>query len=205
LLSRAVRPEITFLHFARTPRDLIFGRELQRIADSVANVRVVMCVEHADGEAGEWQGLVGRFSESLLANVAADFRELDTYLCGPSGFMQSVLETFERAGADLSRVRYERFSTDFDASAFLEHTQTVRFLRSGVEALSNRPLTILQEAEARGVRVETGCRAGTCGTCRCRKRRGIIFNTATGEESSAGEELIYPCVSIARGTVEIEL
>jgi ferredoxin-NADP reductase len=193
--------EVTFLHFARTPADVIFAQELAQIGQR-ANVRIVTCVEQADED---WGGLRGRFSESMIESIAPEFRSMETYLCGPSGFMQGVMQTFERAEADLSKLRYERFNSEFDASAFLEHSQTVRFLRSGVESLSNRPLTILQEAESRGVRVDYGCRAGTCGTCRCKKRRGVIFNTATGQESSAGEEMIYPCVSIARGTVEVDL
>jgi ferredoxin len=119
--------------------------------------------------------------------------------------MRAVIEAFERADADLSRLRFERFTNDFDASLFEGHVHTIRFARSRVEALSNRPLTILQEAEARGVRIETGCRAGTCGTCRCKKRSGVVFNTATGEESGPGEEMISPCVSIARGAVEVDL
>lgn len=194
--------EITFLHFARSPRDLIFGRELEQIAARSPNVRVVTCVESADPA---WTGPTGRFTESLLESVAPDFRTSDTFLCGPSGFMRSVVQTLERTGADLAKLRYERFGADFDASAFLEHSQVVRFVRSGVEAISSRPLTILQEAESKGVRVETGCRAGTCGTCRCKKKRGVVLNVATGIPSGEGEEMIYPCVSIAQGTVEVEL
>jgi ferredoxin len=120
--------------------------------------------------------------------------------------MQAVMKAFEKVGADLSRLHYERFNTDFDVSAFLDQARLVRFVRSGVESLSGRqPLTILQEAEAKGVKVESGCRAGTCGTCRCRKRKGVVVNVSTGEESGAGEEMIHACVSVARGTVEIEL
>jgi ferredoxin-NADP reductase len=202
LVSENSRAEITFLHFARSPRDVIFGRELERIAKRLPNVRVVVCVEEGcDG----WGGETGRFREELLARALPEFRDVDTYLCGPAPFMRVVMKTFESAGADLSKLRYERFGADFDASAFLEHVQVVKFVRSGVEALSNRPLTVLQEAEARGVRVEAGCRAGTCGTCRCKKKSGVVFNTATGMESGDGEEMISPCVSIARGTVEVDL
>lgn len=193
---------ITFLHFARSPQDLIFGQELEHIAAHHPGVRVFTCVESADDS---WKGLTGRFSDSLIEEVAPDFRGSDTFLCGPAAFMQSVMQTLERTGADLSKLRYERFGTEFDASAFLEHSQVVRFVRSNVESLSSRPLTILQEAEAKGVRVDTGCRAGTCGTCRCRKKKGVVMNVATGVASGDGEEMIYPCVSIARGTVEVEL
>jgi ferredoxin-NADP reductase len=202
LVARGSTSEVTFVHFARTPEDVIFGRELERISERAPSVKVVLCVEQPDDA---WTGLSGRFSKTLIESVAPEFRSTETYLCGPSGFMKVVMQTFEGAEADLSKLRFERFSTEFDASAFLEHSQTVRFLRSGVEALSNRPLTVLQEAEAQGLRVDSGCRAGTCGTCRCKKRKGVVFNTATGQESSAGEEMIYPCVSVARGTVEVEL
>jgi ferredoxin-NADP reductase len=202
LVAHGSSAEVTFLHFARSPRDVIFGQELERIAKGSDNVNVVLCVEEPDDA---WTGLSGRFSKALLESVAPEFRTLATYLCGPSGFMKVVMQTFERAEADLSKLRFERFSAEFDASEFLEHSQTIRFLRSGIDALSNRPLTVLQEAEGQGLRVDSGCRAGTCGTCRCKKRKGVVFNTATGQESGAGEEMIYPCVSIARGTVEVEL
>jgi ferredoxin-NADP reductase len=202
LIARGSKSEITFVHFARSPRDVIFGRELEAIADRVPNVRVVTCVEDAD-EA--WSGERGRFDAGLMERIMPEFRAASTYLCGPSGFMQAVMETFERAGADLSKLHYERFNADFDVSRFLHDARLVRFVRTGVESLSTGPLTILQDAEAKGVRVESGCRAGTCGTCRCRKRKGVVVNVVTGEESGDGEEMINACVSVARGTVEVEL
>ncbi len=194
--------EVTFLHFARTPADVIFKEELERIARSQPNVRLVLCAEQADGA---WRGPTGRFTRALLEEAAPNFRDLDTYLCGPGGFMRSVVQAYEAAEADLGKLRYELFNSDFDVSAILEQSHLVRFARSGVDSLANRPLTILQQAEAKGLRVETGCRAGTCGTCRCKKKRGVVFNLATQRESGPGEELIFPGVSVARSTVEIDL
>ncbi|HVU02932.1 MAG TPA: iron-sulfur cluster-binding domain-containing protein [Polyangiaceae bacterium] len=202
LVRRGSPSKITFLHFARTPADVIFGRELAAIAERMANVEVVLCVEEADSS---WTGLRGRFSPELLAAAAPDFAGAETYLCGPPGFMRVVMQTLEQSGADLSKLRYERFSSEFDASTFLTEARVLRFTRSGVESLSNRALTVLQEAEARGVRVDTGCRAGTCGTCRCKKRKGVVLNTATGALSGEGEEMIYPCVSVAQGALEVDL
>ncbi|HMJ11950.1 MAG TPA: hybrid-cluster NAD(P)-dependent oxidoreductase [Polyangiaceae bacterium] len=202
LVATRSTAHVTFLHFARTPRDVIFAQELEDAARNMANVRVVLCVEQ--GEPG-WSGHIGRFSQDLLAQVAPEFRNLDTYLCGPGGFMRTVMHTFEAADADLSKLRFELFNADLDVSSVLDRAHQVRFARTGVDSLSNRPLTILQQAEAQGVRVETGCRAGTCGTCRCRKTRGVVFNLATNRESHDGEEMIYPCVSVARSSVEIDL
>jgi ferredoxin len=159
-------------------------------------------VNHAEPA---WTGARGRFCESLLEEAARDFRTVDTFLCGPEPFMQAVMQTFERANADLAKLRYERFNVAFDASMFLEHAHVLRFLRSGTESISNRPRTILEEAESAGLRVESGCRAGNCGTCRCRKKSGVVVDINTGVASSADEQFIFPCVSVARGTVEIEL
>jgi ferredoxin len=119
--------------------------------------------------------------------------------------MQAVMTCFEHADADLSKLRYERFNVELDASRFLNHAQVIRFLRSGTESVSNRPRTILEEAERAGLSVEHGCRAGNCGTCRCRKLSGVVVDVTTGVESKNTDEFIYPCVSVARGTVEVEL
>ena len=194
--------QIDFLHFARSPRDVIFQRELAQIAERHPNVRVTLCVESAD-EA--WQGERGRFEACLLARVAPDFHTRATYLCGPAGFMQAVMQTLEEAQADLSKLRYERFTTEVDPRVLLDGAQVVRFMRSGTEGVSTRPITILEQAESLGLPVESGCRAGNCGTCRCLKLRGVVVDTITGALSGEGEEYIFPCVSVARGTVEVGL
>jgi ferredoxin-NADP reductase len=201
LMTEDERP-ITFVHFARSPRDIIFREELERIASYSAHVRLVLCVEESDAS---WQGHVGRFSSALLSEVAPHFRELDTFMCGPSGFMKAVVKTLEESGAELSRLRYERFGVDFDPSAFIGHGQLVRFAKSGGESMSSTPRTILDEAERLGISVEWGCRAGNCGTCRCKKVSGVVTDVTTGAESGPGEEFIFPCVSIPRGAVEVEL
>ena len=100
---------------------------------------------------------------------------------------------------------HTRDAVDFDPSTFISHGQLVRFSKSGGESMSTTPRTILDEAERLGIRAEWGCRAGNCGTCRCRKKSGVVTDITTGTESGAGEEFILPCVSIPRGAVEVEL
>jgi stearoyl-CoA 9-desaturase NADPH oxidoreductase len=202
LIADRAACQIVFVHFARSPRNIIFRDELARIADAHDNVRIVLCVESAGSE---WLGARGRVCEQLLLDAAEDFRSLDTFMCGPAGFMQAVMQILERGGGDLSKLRYERFNAALDVSQFLKHAQLLRFVRSGTERIATSPGTILEEAERAGVPINSGCRAGNCGTCRCRKTRGVVVDITTGRESGAGEEFIYPCVSVARGTVEIDL
>lgn len=205
LVARNAPCQVTFVHFARTPRDIIFREELDRIAREATNVHVELCVESCAPEDAGWSGGRGRVTEQLLAAVAPDFASADTFLCGPPGFMRAVMQIYERSGADLSRLRYERFNCDFDASAFLDRVQLLRFIRSATENISTQPRTVLQQAESAGLRVPSGCRAGNCGTCRCRKTRGVVVDITTGLASGDGEEFIYPCVSVAQGTVEVDL
>jgi ferredoxin len=164
-----------------------------------------VCSSDLEGSGADWRGAQGRFSAEFLAEHAPDFREIDTFMCGPAGFMQAVLRHFEAAQADLARLRYERFDAGLDLTQFLDHAQLIRFVRSGTESMTNRPRTILEEAETAGLSVEYGCRAGNCGTCRCRKVSGVVVDVTTGIESGAHEEYIFPCVSVARGTVEVDL
>lgn len=194
--------EVDFVHFARSPRDLIFRDELTRIAARRPNVRLHFCVEESDDV---FQGDVGRFSAELLARIAPQFKTLDTFLCGPAGFMKAVMQTLEAHEADLGKLRYERFNVELDPSQFLSHVQVVQFLRSGTQSLSREARTILDEAEQLGVRIESGCRSGNCGTCACLKKSGVVVDITTGRASGDGPETIYPCISVPRGTVAVEL
>ncbi len=206
LVAEASTAEVVFLHFARSPRDIIFRDELERIARTHPNVRIAFCVEAAGGNDAEtWSGAQGRFCAELLEETAPDFRTLDTYLCGPPAFMRNVVQILEAEKADLSKLRYERFSTEVDASLFSDQVSRVRFARSGFESVSNRPGTLLEHIESAGIPLATGCRAGNCGTCRSRKLCGVVVDVTTGLESGPGEQFIYPCVSVARGSVEMDL
>lgn len=202
LIDRDEKTQITFLHFARSPRDIIFRDELERIAARHANVKLSLCVEQGDET---WSGPQGLFTPCLLEQTEPAFRDTETYLCGPSGFMKAVMQTLEGQKADMAKLHYERFNLDFDVSAFLHESQLVRFLKTGVESLSTGPLTILEQAEKHGVRLESSCRMGVCGTCRTTKKKGTVVDVTTGAVSGDGEELFYPCITVARGAVEVAL
>jgi ferredoxin-NADP reductase len=207
LLASGAESQITFLHFARTPEDVIFRDELDSIRSRHPHVKIHLCVERGDEN---WTGASGLFEARHLEAAAPDFRDMETFLCGPAGFMKVVMQTLEAGKADMGKLHYERFNLDFDVSAFLGETQLVRFVRTGVESLSTataeaRPRTILEQAEARGVRIESSCRTGVCGTCRCTKLKGVVVDVTTGEASDAGEGFFYPCISVARGAVEVAL
>ena len=80
----------------------------------------------------------------------------------------------------------------------------VRFARSERLAVNNGA-TLLDQAEAAGLRPEAGCRMGICHPCTCRKLSGQVRDTRTGQLSDGGEEDIQICVSVPVGTVTLDV
>jgi ferredoxin-NADP reductase len=65
--------------------------------------------------------------------------------------------------------------------------------------------SLLEAAEAAGGRIESSCRAGSCGTCRTRLVSGEVEGEADGlSEGDRREGYIHPCVTYARGDCALE-
>ena len=71
--ARANRP-VTFLHYARDPEDQIFAAELAQIAAADNDIDVHVVHTRAGG---------ATFSPAELARLVPEFRDVDTWACGP--------------------------------------------------------------------------------------------------------------------------
>lgn len=189
---------ITFLHYCRSAADLIYAEELAEIAARHSNVQLLRCYAEAE-QCGELQGL---FSREQLAAAVPDYAEATAFLCGPPGMMQAVQNVWNGDGI-AERLHLERFTA---APVVIEAEGAegeLRFARS--ERLAeNNGASLLDQAEAAGLKPEAGCRMGICHTCTCRKLSGRVRDTRTGEISE-GEEDIQICVSVPVGTVTMDL
>jgi ferredoxin-NADP reductase len=191
--------QITFLHYCRSAADLIYAAELAEIAARHPNVQLLRCFAEAE-QCGELQGL---FSREQLAAAVPDYAQAQTFLCGPPGMMQAVQQVWEADGI-AERLHLERFSA---APAVIEAGDAggeLRFARSERLA-ANNGASLLDQAEAAGLKPESGCRIGICHTCTCRKLSGRVRDTRTGQLSEAGEEDIQICVSVPVGTVTMDI
>jgi ferredoxin-NADP reductase len=192
--------DITFLHYARSTAELIYRDELDAIASEHRNVRIVRAFTRSgDGE------LRGHFSASHLAACAPRFAECETYACGPETLLRDVRALWEAHGI-ASRLHEERFELSSAARAASESDArgTVEFARSGLQTAS-RGLTLLEEAEAAGLRPAFGCRMGICKTCVRRKLHGTVRDLRTGATSDEIDADIQLCVSSPIGNVTIDL
>lgn len=198
LLDEGHRGQITFLHYANRAQDMIYANELEAIALQHANVNLVRVYGEPGGE------LQGRFCLDHIERAASDYTTAQTFLCGPAGLMKAVQKVWAEAGAS-ENLYLEHFGAAPIAVTATDGAEgEVRFARS--ERLStNSGATLLDQAEAAGLRPESGCRMGICKACTCTKTRGQVRDIRTGELSSAGEEEIQICISVPVGTVTLDL
>jgi ferredoxin-NADP reductase len=197
LARRGAIRDVVLLHHARSARDVIFARELDALAARHRRLRLHTCL--ADAASGP-----GRFDEAQLRALVPDFAERETFLCGPVGLMARVERLWREAGAS-GRLHQERFALPASPRARSRaEPVTVTLARSG-RTFTARSGTLLEELERAGERPASGCRMGVCQTCKCRKRSGTVENLLTGAVSSAPDEDIQPCISIARSDLELGL
>jgi ferredoxin-NADP reductase len=184
--ARVNRP-VTFLHFARSEDDQIFADELAAIA--AADNGVDVHLRYGDAT----------FHELELRRLVPDFRDTDTWACGPGGLIDLVRAAY---GEDNPRLRVEFFKPP--TTAVGTAGGTVSFTRSGSSA-ENSGATLLEQAEALGLEPEYGCRMGICFSCVKTKNDGTVRNVLTGEESSLPDEDIRICVSSPVGDCSVDL
>ena len=99
--------KVRFLMSWRTAGDIIYAAELERLG-LLDGVEIVHTLTR-DAPSG-WNGRRGRIDEQLLAEVA--WRPSSpglSFVCGPTGLVESVAAGLVALGHDSTRIRTERF------------------------------------------------------------------------------------------------
>jgi len=198
LLTEGHRGPIALLHYAPDPERAIYREELARLAARYPNFKLLRSYTRAPG-VGE---IDGHFSPTHLPQADPCFTEAETFACGPPSLLDAVRDTW--ANGLEHRLHLESFLPPTFAGAGKAGEGAIRFADSGVE-VENSGASLLEQAEAAGLRPAYGCRMGICHTCTSRKLAGTHKNLITGEVSSAPDEEIQLCVSAALGDVAVEL
>lgn len=182
--------KVTFLHFARSAEDQIFAEELAQIA--AADNGVDVHLRYGDQI----------FSEFELRRLVPDYKDTDTWLCGPPGLVELVKAAYD----DSTRLRMEFFKPAVARAAQPgeEVEGDISFTRSG-RTVAASGASLLEQAEELGLKPEFGCRMGICFSCTRTKTAGTVRNILTGEESALPDEEVRICVTAAAGDCHIDL
>jgi ferredoxin-NADP reductase len=189
LQRRTHRGRITFLHYAQSPDHQIFAAELDTIRRSGDGIDVRLLHPELGDPA---------LSPAYLERMVPGYRDVPTWACGPAPLIEAV----HGAYGDSEALRVEYFKPPRTASGDAEGE--VEFARSG-KAAANSGASLLEQAEALGLRPESGCRMGICFSCVSTKTEGTVRNVLTGEESSLPDEDIRICVSAPVGDCVVDL
>lgn len=207
-------PDTIFVHFARTPPDIVFRRELDLVAQRPSRLQVTHVVESVTGERG-WTGHRGRISRGLLDGVAPDLCEREIFCCGPPPFMATVRGMLHEAGYNMTHYHEESFTFEDRAPASRElqpspaaatKTHAITFGKTGRSIPCNEDTTILAAARAAGLRLPSSCTIGLCGTCKIRKVSGEVDMAHAGgiRQREVDQGFILLCCSKPRGDVVLD-
>lgn len=190
---------IDFIHYARSRDDEMFSTELDELArkPGVRMTRIYTRVPAANAQ------LTGRFTLDHLKTLGIDPAWTPTWVCGPAGLIATVRDTYAELGAaeQLTAEYFKVPSVDLNAA---DATGTLTFDASSTEA-ENSGATILEQAEAAGLKPAYGCRMGVCNTCAVKKLHGAVRHIISGEVCANTDETIKVCVQVPVGNVSVEL
>jgi len=183
------------LHSAPTPDDVIFGERMRELARNNDGLR--LHVRHTREE--------GRITPDELDELCPDWRERDTFLCGPA----EMLDDFEQRWKDedlTDSLHMERFQPIIGGDGAGEgEGGPIKFLKSEIEAESDGSQPILVAGEEAGAELPFGCRMGICHTCVGKLCSGRLRDLRSGEVHGEEGTMVRTCVNAPEGPVEIEL
>jgi ferredoxin len=122
------------------------------------------------------------------------------YVCGPERLIDATRAAARSAGIADDRIRFERFTPA--PVTVCNRAMTVTLKRSEKRIAVAAGQSILDAALDAGVAAPSGCRSGTCGTCRVKVLEGEPEHrdAALGDAERSPGNWMCICVSRAKGT-----
>lgn len=214
--------DVTFIHSARSPRDVIFTRELDHMASRIDNFSLHMIVERMENGL-PWHGYRGFLDIEKLNMIAPDFMEREIFCCGPAPYMRAVKALLMDKGFDMSRYHEESFgATPMDvvedaielaevaqaeAEAMVEaDLMSISFAKQGKSIQVPQGETLHNAAARLDLMIPKACGMGICGTCKVMVTEGQTQMDHNGGITDDDVEAGYvlSCCTVAKSDVVID-
>ncbi|WP_197374133.1 ferredoxin reductase [Mycolicibacterium baixiangningiae] len=191
LVRRDQITDVVHLHSAPTESDVMFGAELAALEGSHDGYRLQLRTTRDQG----------RLDLSRLDEVVPDWRDRQTWACGPEGMLNDAEKVWEQAGI-ADQLHLERFAVTKAAP----HGEggTVEFARSGKTVEADAATSLMDAGEKVGIQMPFGCRMGICQSCVVGLVQGHVRDLRTGVEHEPGGR-IQTCVSAASGDCVLDV
>jgi hypothetical protein len=211
--------EILIFYGVRNGASHAFKTELEEVAQRHANIRLVVCYSQpaAEDEAGEGRDYhhAGRVTLELVKSYLQS-TNYEFYICGPPPMMESLVGPLAKWGVAKSDIHTEAFgpatvgksrgqtASDRVKPPPATERRQVKFSKAGKTCQwDGQAENLLDLASREGIAIESGCRAGNCGTCVVAIKAGkVSYLSKHGVELEEGTCLT--CIAIPDGDVELD-
>jgi ferredoxin-NADP reductase len=183
--------DVIHLHSAPTAADVMFGAELEQLARDHAGYRLLLRTTRSQG----------RRDVTQLDTEVPDWRERQTWACGPEAVLNAAERSWSAAGVQ-DRLHLERFAVSRAAPAGVGGTVT--FVKSGKSANADAATSLMDAGEQAGVQMPFGCRMGICQSCVVGLVEGHVRDLRTGVEHEPGMR-VQTCISAASGDCALDV
>ncbi len=183
---RATMPDVVLAYSAVHEDDMMFADELRELAARERHLRLYERFTETDGI----------LTPDQLDEVCPDWRERETWACGPAPMLDAMIEHFSEEGRR-DHLHVERFSLALSSGD--DAGGTVTFGIDGPSVEVDGATTLLEAGEEAGINMLFGCRMGICHTCDVPLVAGRIKDLRSGQESDQPNEYVQTCISVAVG------
>jgi len=194
LRTLARRDQVTnvvHLHSAPTESDVMFGGELAELERAHDGYELRLRSTRTEG----------RLDLSRLGDEVLDWRERQTWACGPEGMLNDAERVWHAHGI-ADRLYLERFAVS-KAGAH-GHGGTVEFARSQKTITVDGATPLMDAGESVGIQMPFGCRMGICQSCVVGLLDGHVRDLRTGAEHEPGSR-VQTCISAASGDCVLDV
>ncbi|MEM9941026.1 MAG: 2Fe-2S iron-sulfur cluster-binding protein, partial [Planctomycetota bacterium] len=146
--------------------------------------------------------------KKLLPQPACEF-----YLCGPPKFMDSIYNDLKDWNVGEDQIFFEAFGpatvgknrNKEKGSHLTEMTHQIRFSQSEVTVKWDGSCdSLLELAEAKEIPIDSGCRAGSCGTCVTKILSGSV-SYPDNQAVDCGSDECLACIAQPASDLELEV
>lgn len=205
IVASGSKRETWFFFGVRNTQEHIHKAELEKLAAEHENIRLHVCYSRPGSNEvkGRDYQHEGRVSTELLKELLPS-NNFEYYLCGNGAFMKSITDGLEAWGVPEKDVYFEAFGPATVKKKTAEPTPAettrlaklqVTFSRTG-KTVRWEPSAgnLLDFARSQGVRIDSGCCAGSCGSCLVAIKSGSVhYLTPPDAEPEHGACLTCIC------------
>lgn len=189
---RGTMPDVRMAYSSPTPERMIFRDELRDLERRHAGLTLHERFTDADG----------MLDAAEIEELCTDWRERETYACGPAPMLDMLEEHWEAQGIR-ERLHTERFTLVREGEG--GEGGTLSFANSHTTAEADGATTVLEAGESVGVNMPYGCRMGICHTCTVTLKEGTVRDLRSGEEFTGPNEPVQTCVTALVGDCTLDI